>query len=59
MQKAMDKTRSAEDRLQAGADLRLAISRAMPHVPYEDAREAVLSWWRIDEHNRGEVPKEQ
>lgn len=49
MQQAMDSSLPQMDRLQAGSELRQAISRAMPHVQYDEARAAVLSWWRADE----------
>jgi hypothetical protein len=57
----MDKTKPADERLKARSDLLLAIGRAMPHVSIDDAREALMSWWRVDhpdEPQRGKVPQE-
>ena len=47
MRDAMDKRLSREERDLAGMLLRQEIERLMPHVPYDDARAAVLSWWKV------------
>jgi hypothetical protein len=51
MQIVMDKSRPQEERDQAARELREQISKAMPHVAYEDARASIHQWWLVDRAN--------
>lgn len=55
MRKAMDKTLSTLERLEATREVRELMSRTMPGVSFYVARAEVLQWWTVDEANRSGV----
>lgn len=56
--RALARSTMAFDAIRAGRsnELREAISRVFPHVPYHEVREQILDWWRVDHQQEAACP---